>query len=164
MLSCLKWLGFLTVIDAGVAQLTTLRGTGSAATLTGDNAIPTGTKVTYLSYSSTLILSSAKTLASGPGSASSLTQLMGGSTILSNSTVSRNATRTSSSATPTNTQPCNNYVELCTRKYSNITMITAHNFPFAKKANVESNQEYGVIDQLNDGVRMRKHSLVGLEM
>ncbi|KAL9078064.1 MAG: hypothetical protein Q9157_003003 [Trypethelium eluteriae] len=64
------------------------------------------------------------------------------------------ATRTSSSAAPTNTQPCNNYVDFCTRKYSNITEVTAHNSMFTRANNAASNQALDVIDQLNDGIRM----------
>ena len=69
-----------------------------------------------------------------------------------NSTTRRTAT--SSSARPTNTQPCNGYPEFCNRKYSNITHIAAHNSPFDIQGNVASNQQYGVTTQLNDGVRM----------
>lgn len=55
---------------------------------------------------------------------------------------------------PSNTQPCNNYPELCTRKYSNITEVCAHNSPFTRQRNVARNQDYGVTQQLNDGVRV----------
>lgn len=72
-----------------------------------------------------------------------------------NATTGANATiTTTSSAEPSNTQPCNNYPELCTRKYSNITEVGAHNSPFVKAGNAASNQELGVIAQLNDGIRM----------
>lgn len=64
------------------------------------------------------------------------------------------ASSTSSSATPTNTQPCNNYPEFCSRRYSNITEVCAHNSPFVRKNNVASNQVLGVTQQLNDGIRM----------
>ncbi|VUC22635.1 unnamed protein product [Clonostachys rosea] len=60
---------------------------------------------------------------------------------------------TSSSAAPTNTQPCNGYVELCTRKYSNITAVGCHNSPFVRPGNTGSNQELPVKTQLDDGVR-----------
>lgn len=53
-----------------------------------------------------------------------------------------------------NTVPCNNYPEFCNRKYSNITEVCAHNSAFAIPNNAGSNQEFGIIDQLNDGVRM----------
>ena len=60
----------------------------------------------------------------------------------------------SAPALPSNTQPCNNYVEFCNRKYSNITEVCAHNSPFTRARNIARNQEYGVTQQLNDGVRV----------
>ncbi len=57
---------------------------------------------------------------------------------------------------PTATRPCNNYLEFCNRRYSNITEICAHNSPFARRGNLASNQDYGVLNQLNDGIRMCK--------
>ncbi|CRK46923.1 hypothetical protein BN1723_001198 [Verticillium longisporum] len=62
-------------------------------------------------------------------------------------------TATSTSARPVNTQPCNNYVELCERKYSNITEVGCHNSPFVRQNNAASNQHYEVTTQLHDGVR-----------
>jgi hypothetical protein len=63
---------------------------------------------------------------------------------------------TSSASSPKNTVPCNNYPEFCNRKYSNITEICSHNSAFAIPNNAGSNQIYGILDQLNDGVRMCK--------
>lgn len=60
---------------------------------------------------------------------------------------------TSTAPTVVNTQPCNNYVELCDRKYSNITMVGCHNSPFVRPGNLASNQALDVTQQLNDGVR-----------
>ncbi|KAI0009833.1 PLC-like phosphodiesterase [Xylariaceae sp. FL0662B] len=62
---------------------------------------------------------------------------------------------TSTAARPsvTNTQPCNNYPEFCTRKYSNITEVACHNSPFITPNNLAANQQYDVTMQLNDGVR-----------
>jgi len=57
-------------------------------------------------------------------------------------------------ARPSNTQPCNNYVEFCLRKYSNITEVAAHNSPFTRQNNAARNQEYPVTQQLNDGIRV----------
>ena len=51
---------------------------------------------------------------------------------------------------------CNNYPEFCDRRYSDITEICAHNSPFAENGNLASNQAYGVLNQLNDGIRMCK--------
>ena len=64
-----------------------------------------------------------------------------------------NSTDTADVPAPTNTQPCNNYVELCTRKYSNITNVGCHNSPFVRPGNTGSNQELPVKAQLDDGVR-----------
>ncbi|KAK3309087.1 PLC-like phosphodiesterase [Chaetomium strumarium] len=71
-----------------------------------------------------------------------------------------NATTSSSSSTsaaappkPTNTRPCNNYPELCARKYSNITQVGCHNSPFVRAGSAAANQQFPVVDQLNDGVR-----------
>ncbi|KAF1928768.1 PLC-like phosphodiesterase [Didymella exigua CBS 183.55] len=99
-----------------------------------------------------------------------LTSSPSGSTASSNATVSAtdsvinigggNRTRTptgsatGSAALPQNTQACNNYVEFCNRKYSNITEVAAHNSPFTKARNIARNQDYGVTQQLNDGIRM----------
>lgn len=66
------------------------------------------------------------------------------------------ASATSSSARPSNTQPCNGYTELCDRKYSNITEVCAHNSPFTRSGSAAANQQYDVTTQLNDGIRMRK--------
>jgi hypothetical protein len=57
-------------------------------------------------------------------------------------------------ARPSNTQACNNYPEFCTRKYSNITEVAAHNSPFTRQNNAARNQEYPVTQQLNDGIRV----------
>lgn len=64
------------------------------------------------------------------------------------------ATTTMTSATPTNTQPCNGYPEFCNRKYSNITEVAAHNAAFRKPNNAFSNQNVAIVGQLNDGIRM----------
>ncbi|KAI9678101.1 MAG: hypothetical protein M1817_006045 [Caeruleum heppii] len=65
---------------------------------------------------------------------------------------------TSTSVEPTNTQPCNNYPEFCSRKYSNITEVCAHNAMFVRPGNAASNQELPLEDQLNDGIRMLQGS------
>jgi hypothetical protein len=49
---------------------------------------------------------------------------------------------------------CNNYKELCRRRYSNITEVCAHNSPFHVSPSLASNQAVDVTAQLNDGVRM----------
>ena len=54
---------------------------------------------------------------------------------------------------PWSARPYNGHVEFCERKFSNISMVVAHNSPFVRSHNIASNQLYGVVSQLNDGVR-----------
>lgn len=61
---------------------------------------------------------------------------------------------TTDSPRTTNTRPCNGYAELCTRRYSNVTAVGAHNSPFVRARNAASNQELEVEAQLDDGVRL----------
>lgn len=83
---------------------------------------------------------------------SPLTQVIGGTRTTG---ISGNMTTTTSTASqPSNTQPCNNYPELCTRRYSNITEVAAHNSPFVRQNNAASNQVLDVTHQLNDGIRV----------
>ena len=110
--------------------------------------VPTGS---YVSYSSTItvsttsgVLGSITNIASSIGignvsspsttntiSSSSQLLLQGSVTTPLNGTASENATTTSTltSAQPSNTTPCNNYPEFCSRQYSNITEVSAHNSP-----------------------------------
>lgn len=148
-------------------------------TLTSDPETPTGS---YQSYSTTITLSgddhnsvtmtdsSAMARQTGSNSSStyttssdSVTVLVGGmqTTVIGNASTSasRSASATPSSSPIVNTQPCNGYPELCARKYSNITMVAAHNSPFIKQGNVAANQVLDVTTQLNDGIRMCMLSL-----
>jgi hypothetical protein len=59
----------------------------------------------------------------------------------------------SSAVQPAIATACNNYPEFCSRKFSNITEVSAHNSPFTELGNLASNQEYPVTTQLNDGIR-----------
>ncbi|PKS07587.1 hypothetical protein jhhlp_006193 [Lomentospora prolificans] len=68
-------------------------------------------------------------------------------------TFASNISATDTGAQPKNTQPCNNYVEFCERKYSNITVVGCHNSPFVRKGSSAANQQLDVVHQLNDGVR-----------
>lgn len=153
----------------------------SSIPLGGGDLLPTGSSITYATYTSTSTVPSgslsgsiqllATTIAESNGSAfsaspsgtsstssRSVTLLQGGqgaaTTAAANATSNSTASSTSSSAEATNTVPCNSYPEFCTRKYSNITEVTAHNSPFVNPNNAASNQDYGVIAQLNDGIRM----------
>ena len=72
-------------------------------------------------------------------------------------TASGNATATTTTAArprPTkNTTPCNGHPEFCSRRFSNVSMVVAHNSPFVVPHNAASNQLLGVVTQLNDGIR-----------
>lgn len=89
----------------------------------------------------------------------SITLLVGGQGDAPNATANGTmaaTSATSSTALPTNTQPCNGYPEFCARNYSNITVVAAHNSPFVRPGSFAANQQYPVTTQLNDGIRMRR--------
>ncbi|KAJ9156725.1 PLC-like phosphodiesterase [Pleurostoma richardsiae] len=128
---------------------------------------PTGS---YQSYSTQVTLASTTsstdsldsitsnaTTSESSSTTSSVTYLTGSVTTTSSSSLTGNfsitSSSTSTSAAPTNTQPCNNWAEFCSRKYSNITMVAAHNSPFVKPGNSAANQQLDVTTQLNDGIR-----------
>lgn len=154
---------------------TTTDGT-TVVSVTTPVALPSGT---YQDFSTTITLSdgdksiiASTTQHNGTMTASnqtavtttsdSLTLLVGGggTTVIGNNSMNATATTTSTATnTPVvNTRPCNNYPEFCTRKYSNITMVAAHNSPFVRKNNIAANQVLDVTTQLNDGIRTRKWS------
>ena len=70
---------------------------------------------------------------------------------------------TSARPRPSNTRPCNGHVEFCERRFSNVSMVVAHNSPFVKPHNAASNQVYPVLNQLSDGIRGRKLLIHGRE-
>lgn len=165
----------LTLAAKDTSPTSTTTATNALFTLTGtitdhvsDATLPTGT---YLTYTSTLTLSTdsdgkvlssaAVTNATAVGnstihttSSDTMTRLVGNAT--ANATMTASA---SASASPVvNTQPCNGHPEFCARKYSNITMVAAHNSPFVKPGNAAANQALEVVSQLNDGIRMRTYS------
>ncbi|PLN80944.1 PLC-like phosphodiesterase [Aspergillus taichungensis] len=88
----------------------------------------------------------------------SVTMLLGGqhTKLLTNITANSTSTPTPSpSPSPIiNTQPCNGHPEFCSRRYSNVSIIAAHNSPFVKSGNVAANQALDVESQLDDGIRM----------
>lgn len=166
-----------------VAQSTILSGTAAASTTNLGDSLPTGSEVTYVNYGSTITVPSTtwssddtssfgtmtgtfSTMAAAnsttstrtrSSSSTSKTLLVGGQGTSGNSTGRHhNATSTSTSAQPTNTQPCNGYPEFCTRSFSNITYVAAHNSPFVRPGNAASNQQLDVTTQLEDGIRMCK--------
>lgn len=102
-----------------------------------------------------------RTASSESSTSTSVTLLMGSqrSTSTLNGTLSSNATasQTFSPAQPSNITPCNGHPDYCSRKFSNITYIGAHNSPYSRPGNAASNQALDVRYQLEDGIRMRKH-------
>lgn len=172
-------LALLLAIEASAQVLSDVRLSTSATSGTsisnlGGDLFPTGSDVSYLSYNTTSTLNgttaiiqtamavanvSSSSSTSRPVTSTSVTLLQGSmrsSSTASNGTMTGNSTAspTASSLVPTNTRGCNNYPEFCSRRYSNITFVAAHNSPFAVPNNAASNQQLGVIDQLNDGIRM----------
>lgn len=149
---------------------------GSVVTMTPTSVpVPSGEYITYgstimVSNDTSIVLSGDATATAATGNATVVTQtsdgvtvLVGGhgTTTLGNGTANATATASSSpSASPVqNTRPCNDYPEFCNRKYSNITMVTAHNSPFVRQGNAAANQMYDVTSQLDDGIRMCKFVL-----
>ena len=166
-----------TTSDTSHTRSSTSYDISDASTITDSVAVPSGT---YATYSSTITLGNGDTSleaittsiaanATTTGNqtvvtttSNSVTVLVGGggTTTLGNNSMNATATTTSTATkTPViNTRPCNGYVELCGRNYSNITNVAAHNSPFDRAGNAASNQMFDVTAQLNDGVRMRKSS------
>ncbi|KAF2809636.1 PLC-like phosphodiesterase [Mytilinidion resinicola] len=166
MLLRLLWLSGLSglaVATSSSQSIVTLSGTR----ITGADAAPTGSIAAFVSDFTTQAFSTSgsmsgvsssmaasNTSASSSRSTSNSVILLVGGYSASTKSGNSTATSTTSSVLPTNTQPCNGYPEFCTRKYSNITEVTAHNSPFDVKNNAASNQALGVTTQLNDGIRM----------
>lgn len=121
----------------------TLGTTSSGTTSLAQNATVTssGTVVETPTDSKTVLTGSASTRTTTTN-------------LSSNATASTSSTTSSSAPIPTNTTPCNSHPEFCSRRYSNITMISAHNSPFVRAGSAAANQEYDVIAQLDDGVRL----------
>lgn len=178
LLQSLKY-GCLLVAVVQAQPTTTITGSATLSISTtgvSEATLPTGS---YVTYSSTITIPSselstfgsitnvASSMGIGNMTSSTIATPSESRTVLQgtksptisavNGTVIQNATAsassTSSSAQPTNTRPCNNYAEFCNRKYSNITMVSAHNSPFDVPGNLASNQDLPVTIQLNDGVR-----------
>ncbi|KAL7266741.1 hypothetical protein RUND412_010697 [Rhizina undulata] len=105
----------------------------------------TTTSTTIITEPSETILSGTNTISEPP-----ITTVLNGTLTGSLVTV----TTITEIAQPTNTQPCNLYLEFCTRSYGNITFVAAHNSPFVRENNAAANQELDVVTQLNDGIRM----------
>jgi hypothetical protein len=128
-LLALVWLANLgaTQGPANTDGLTILSGTKSLSVT--QPLTPTGP---YATFSSKITLSAASAsisvsqLDSGNSTSADVTYLTGSVT---STTLAGNFSATSSSTSkvpePTNTTPCNGWVEFCNRKYSNVSMIAA---------------------------------------
>ncbi|CBX91966.1 hypothetical protein IAQ61_000173 [Plenodomus lingam] len=163
-MSSLLWLAALSTAQSTASTsrfILTISGTQS---LSGGERVPLPTVPPNFQTSAFLTLStsaqsghttlSSNATGSTTSSGKPLTNIGGG-----NGTRSATATVSGTSpAQPSNTQPCNNYPEFCNRKYSNITEVCAHNSPYTRANNIARNQEYGVTQQLNDGIRMLQGS------
>ncbi|KAG7413618.1 PLC-like phosphodiesterase [Fusarium sp. MPI-SDFR-AT-0072] len=149
-----------TVDLSASSDLTFIGGTRTQK-ITRQTGPPTGA---YSSYASKITLQGSSDTESDeltstltglfPTDATDSTTITSNLTETGTGTATANGTSTATTKTkPTNTQPCNNYVELCKRKYGNITMVGCHNSPFVRPGNSGSNQELEVETQLNDGIR-----------
>lgn len=160
VLACVAALPTAILAQDNAEDVTVLTGTKAPQ---DPEKTPTGS---YQSFASKITLASttistdlAPAASNGTDASSSskkssetVTRLTGSKT----ATASGNSSATASSepsAEPTNTTPCNNYPEFCSRKYSNITMVSCHNSPFNRPGSAASNQQFDVTAQLDDGVR-----------
>lgn len=155
------------------SETTSLSYTNSFSVITTSLAESqfTNSKYTYLTYGSQSVVtgsttsSSETTTTTGTGTGTSGTQSIQTTQHQNVTQISRSSqtgSSTSTAPTASNTVPCNNYPEFCGRKYSNITEVCAHNSAFDIKNNAASNQVLGIVDQLDDGVRMSMHALVNI--
>ena len=120
------------------------------------DALPPRSGVSYISNSLTITASGSQPFLDPPNSLPSLVTPSPGLDSRTSTATALVATATStlSTSSSTNTAPCNGDPELCGRQYSNITYVAAHNSPFDIANNLASNQDSGVIAQLNNGIRM----------
>ncbi|KAB5572640.1 PLC-like phosphodiesterase [Coniochaeta sp. 2T2.1] len=137
--------------------ITVLSGTKSLSSATPTT--PTGSYQTNTSKSTLASSASGSTVVASNATSSTSTD---STTVITGSaktstTLSGNGTATVTSSSPPepiNTTPCNNHPEFCSRRYSNITMVAAHNSPFVRPGNAAANQEFPVTTQLDDGIRL----------
>lgn len=143
----------------GVIVLTGQGGASSSPTSSvASSSLTSSTAASITNSFSLLAASNTSSTTSSVSSTPSVIRLTGSSKSSSTLSVpvSLNGTISATSTAPvaTNTQPCNNYVEFCSRKYSNLTQVCAHNSPFVMANNAAANQDFNVVTQLNDGIRM----------
>ncbi|OAL52264.1 PLC-like phosphodiesterase [Pyrenochaeta sp. DS3sAY3a] len=114
---------------------------------------PTFNSLLTLSSSETSLASGTSTLQNDTTTTTVAVTAIVGLTHSTTSNTNPTSATISASPIPSNTRRCNGYVEFCERKFSNISMVVAHNSPFVRPHNLASNQLYPVLNQLNDGIR-----------
>ncbi|KOS20202.1 PI-PLC X domain-containing protein [Escovopsis weberi] len=136
----------------GTSDLTVIQGTNTRPPPAGNSPLPTDAYPTHESKITisgvTGAISASNASATAAPTASRATSGTGSGT--STGTGTRTGTALPEA---TNKQTCNGWVEFCSRKYSNITMVGAHNSPFVRPGNSGSNQALPVKTQLDDGIR-----------
>lgn len=160
--------GLNVIVVTGVSEPPTPTGTyisyASTVTVTSSAITTAAILSTITSGSSTITETIGSTTIFGTGEVAGNTSYFSGSSTFSQlflsgaphsptgSSMLNSTARTTSDSGPLPT--CNNYAELCDRKYGNITEVSAHNSPFVRQNNAAANQALDVTAQLNDGIRM----------
>ncbi|KAI1176550.1 PLC-like phosphodiesterase [Nemania sp. FL0916] len=143
-----------SVSDDRTTRTDTTLTLSEAATPTGSYRSVTSQKIQETDDPSSILADNSTISAATQTITSKIPTILTGSSKTTTTIPSSGVTKTfSPTPAPTNTQLCNNYVEFCTRKYSNVTEIACHNSPFITPNNVAANQQYAVNQQLDDGIR-----------
>ncbi|KAI0164287.1 PLC-like phosphodiesterase [Hypoxylon sp. FL1284] len=137
------------------SAITTEEATPTGPYLSNTSQVTLGTDLGSISDDASSVGTDNVTRSTISSSGTNTVIFLTGTTATATTTTASGNFSTTTSPTPafTNTQPCNNYPEFCSRKYSNITYVACHNSPFITPNNLAANQLYDVTDQLNDGVR-----------
>jgi hypothetical protein len=147
----------ILVLWALLAQCLSAQSSSTASTsLLPSNLIPTSIINLSGSAAATVVSGARNATTTSSSSSSSATEDLTAIAGLPVSSRPSNGTASATTAArsrPSNTTPCNGYPEFCQRKFSNISMVVAHNSPFVRERNAASNQIYPVLNQLNDGIR-----------
>ena len=159
LLLFLRLAGLTTAQSSSSQSSSVITLTGSARTLTrGDfgpvPTVPSNFQGSTFASASISALSRNSSASSNTTASSTAATERPVTNVEGSSRAQTSATTRTAPARPSNTLPCNNYPEFCNRKYSNITEVCAHNSPFTRPNNVARNQDYGVTQQLNDGIRV----------
>ena len=156
MLPAALWLLCLTV--AGTRAQTKTNEFYSTTFSTLDNPPTSGFASSEYTFISPTDQSTVNASQSSSNSHSTQTSTPNSLTLIGGHSPTANGTASSTStvARASNTVPCNGYHDFCNRQYSNITNICSHNSAYVVPNNAGSNQVLPIVDQLNDGVRMRK--------